>query len=97
MMTELELTLSEALSFAKVAEMPAELEEGRTDWVKALVLVRKYNGRENYALAINEGGAMPSVVRILALRAVSRAFSASTLMRSFPRSIVRTSAIRTRL
>lgn len=63
MMTELELTLSEALSFAKVAEMPAELEEGRTDWVKALVLVRKYNGRENYALAINEGGAMPSVVK----------------------------------
>ena len=51
------------MSFAKVAEMPAELEEGRTDWVKALVLVRKYNGRENYALAINEGGAMPSVVK----------------------------------
>lgn len=54
-MSEKEKTLSEALSYAAVPELPAELLAGDNSWVKAIVLVRKFNNNENYALAINNG------------------------------------------
>lgn len=57
------MTLSQALSLAAVPELPAELEEGVTDWIKAIVHVKKCNNRENYALAVNDGNGSMSIVK----------------------------------
>lgn len=56
------MTLSEALSYAKVPELPAKAAEGANDWLKAIVLVKKANNRTNYAVAINDGMGNPQVV-----------------------------------
>lgn len=60
-MTEKDLSLSQALSYAKVDELPAKAEPGANDWLKAVVLVRKANNRENYAIASNDGMGNPQI------------------------------------
>lgn len=54
--------MSEALTYAKVGELPAKAENGANDWISAIVLVRKVNNRTNYAIANNDGLGNPQVV-----------------------------------
>ncbi len=63
-MTQEEKTLADALSYAKVVELPAEYKATSMKiWARAIVKVKKYNGRCNYALAINDGSGSPRVVK----------------------------------
>lgn len=62
-MTELEQTLSDALTYARVPELPEKLSEKHETWTKAIVLVKKVNNRTNYALAHNNGSGTPIVVK----------------------------------
>ena len=63
-MTYKEKTLAEAMSYAKVPKLPEEYKAtGMKIWVRAIVKVKKYNGRSNYALAVNDGSGSPRVVK----------------------------------
>ena len=63
-MTQEEKTLSEALSFARIGKLPEEYKVGSTKiWTRAVVKVKKLNGRTNYALAMNDGNGSPRIVR----------------------------------
>lgn len=62
-MTEKEYTLFEALTYATVEELPPTLANSSPDWVKAIALVLKHNGRENYAIAENVGEEIPAIVK----------------------------------
>lgn len=54
-------SLSDALSIARVPELPEELKNNENNWIKAIVLVRKCNLNVNYALAINDGYGNPVI------------------------------------
>lgn len=59
-----EKTLAEAMSYAKVPKLPEEYKTtGMKIWARAIVKVKKYNGRSNYALAVNDGSGSPRVVK----------------------------------
>lgn len=62
-MTELEQTLSEALSFARVPELPEDVSKTTGTWTKAIVLVKKANNRQNYAIAHNDGSGGARIVK----------------------------------
>lgn len=63
-MTYEEKTLAEAMSYAKVPKLPEEYKAtGMKIWARAIVKVKKYNGRSNYALAVNDGSGSPRVVK----------------------------------
>lgn len=62
-MTELEQTLSEALTYARVPELPAELSDNIESWTKAIVLVRKASNLTNYAIARNDGSGNPVIIK----------------------------------
>lgn len=62
-MTELEQTLSAALTYARVPELPEQLSEKHEAWTKAIVLIKKTNNRTNYAIAHNNGSGDPIVVK----------------------------------
>lgn len=54
--------MSNALSHARLTELPQQAEKGNNDWSKAIVLVRKANNRTNYAVAYNDGEGGATVV-----------------------------------
>lgn len=60
-MNNLERTLTEALSAARVTSLP----KAKTDdfWIEAVVKVKKCDNSENYALAVNSCDGKPSIVR----------------------------------
>lgn len=60
-MTELEKTLSEALTYAKIFELPQKANERDGDWLKAVALVVKANNRRSYAIVNNDGTGNPRV------------------------------------
>lgn len=62
-MTELEQTLSEALTFSRVPELPEELSDKVESWTRAIALVKKINNRTNYAIAHNDGNGRPIIVK----------------------------------
>lgn len=63
-MTYEEKTLAEAMSYAKVPKLPEEYKAtGIKIWARAIVKVKKYNGRSNYALAVNDGSGSPRIVK----------------------------------
>lgn len=62
-MTELEQTLSEALSYARIPELPADVSEAVGTWTKAIVLVKKTNNRLNYAVARNDGNGGVNIIK----------------------------------
>lgn len=53
-MTEQEKTLCEALSFARIEELPAEATDAL--WGKAIALVTKTTNRQSYAIVRNDDG-----------------------------------------
>ena len=56
--------MAEAISYAKVPKLPEEYKAtGLKIWARAIVRVKKYNGRSNYALAVNDGSGSPRVVK----------------------------------
>lgn len=61
-MTELEQSLSNALSYARVPELPQSVDQQEGVWTKAIILVKKYNNRQNYAVAHNDGNGNPLIV-----------------------------------
>ena len=60
-MTEIEKTLSEALTYARVPELPKKTEKGDNGWIKAIALVRKANNRTGYVIVNNDGIGNPMV------------------------------------
>lgn len=71
-MTELEKSLSDAMTHARVRELPQTIEIGNNNWAKAIVLVRKSNNKRNYAVAYNNGEGNPQIVADFGSAAVIR-------------------------
>lgn len=58
-----EETLRSALEAARMAKLPSELSaETEYIWLKAIVKVRKCNGRANYAIGMNNGAGKPVIL-----------------------------------
>lgn len=63
-MTKEEKTLSDAMSYVKVTELPAEHKASNMKvWTRAIVKVRKFNNTANYAIAVNTGSGSPRIVK----------------------------------
>ena len=58
-----QISLTDALSEARLPELPKEWENKSIHWASAIVRVRKNNLRINYALAENDGEDNPLVVK----------------------------------
>lgn len=58
-----QISLTEAMSEARVPELPKEWTEKERIWVQALVRVQKVNTKINWALAYNDGSGNPCVYK----------------------------------
>lgn len=57
-----QLSLTEALSEARISTLPPTAKNTNKIWVKAIVKVRKCNGSTNYAIGVNNGAGYPIIV-----------------------------------
>lgn len=60
--TSEQISLSEALSEARISELPKPIKNNNMIWIKAIVKVTKCTGTSNYAIGVNNGNGKPSII-----------------------------------
>lgn len=77
MMTKEERSLMDALSAARVSELPPQNQKKEGSiWIRAIAKVRKSDGTANYALVENRGTGSPEVIRDFGNPAIIRKIEA---------------------
>ena len=57
-----QISLTEALSEARISELPKPIKNNNMIWIKAIVKVTKCTGASNYAIGINNGNGQPYII-----------------------------------